>query len=55
MQLEGDVQKNFKKLQSEFAGTAKSLNALEGKVKQVLSAIQELRSDVAKKTEKSFL
>lgn len=58
MQLEGDVHKNFKKLnklQSEIAGTVKSLNALEGKIKQVFYVVQELKDNIAKSPEKSYI
>lgn len=58
MQLEGDVHKNFKKLdklQSEITGTVTSLNALEGKIKQVFYVVQELKDNIAKSPEKSYI
>lgn len=58
MQLEGDVHKNFKKLdklQSELTGATKSLSVLEGEIKQVFTIVQELRDGITKTPEKSFI
>ena len=52
------MHKNFKKLdklQSEMTGTVRSLDAIDGKIKQVFSVVQELRNYVTKNPEKSYI
>ncbi len=52
------MHKNFKKLdklQSEITGTVKSLDALEGKIKQIFSVVKELKNDVTGSPEKSYI